>query len=68
MLVVDGLLEPLANAALVLLKKNMSVIVNGVSKQGRPNLRDIIADLNTPFATPVEVRLLLLLLLLVGLV
>lgn len=53
--VVDAMLEPLADAALKLLKKDLSVIVNGASKSGRPNLRDIIADPNTPFATHVEV-------------
>ncbi|XP_071538541.1 probable 4-coumarate--CoA ligase 3 [Panulirus ornatus] len=54
MLVVDEVLEPLANAALKSLQRDIPVVVNGVSTCGRPNLRDIIADPNTQFARHVD--------------
>lgn len=60
-LVVEAILEPVANAALDLLAKEdkrwlaMPVFTNGASQHGRPNLRDIIADPNVPFANVIEV-------------
>lgn len=60
-IVVDAILEPVVDAALGLLGKEnkafvdgVVVIVNGPSKHGRPNLRDIVADPNTPFVDIVE--------------
>lgn len=48
-------MEPLAEAALKVLKRDVPVVVNGPSANARPNLREIIADSNTPFADFVDV-------------
>ncbi|XP_037782771.1 probable 4-coumarate--CoA ligase 3 [Penaeus monodon] len=57
LLVVEGVMEPLAEAALKLLKREVPVVVNGPSANARPNLREIITDSNTPFADFVDVPL-----------
>ncbi|XP_047471309.1 4-coumarate--CoA ligase 3-like isoform X2 [Penaeus chinensis] len=57
LLVVEGVMEPLAEAALKVLKREVPVVVNGPSANARPNLREIIADSNTPFADFVDVPL-----------
>lgn len=54
-LVVDSLMEPLADAALALLQWDIPVIVNGASKSGRPNLREIITDTSIPYAQQVDI-------------
>lgn len=57
LLVVEAVMEPLAEAALKVLKRDVPVVVNGPSANARPNLREIIADSNTPFADFVDVPL-----------
>ncbi|PYZ99280.1 hypothetical protein A6K26_010085, partial [Gammaproteobacteria bacterium 2W06] len=57
LLVVEAVMEPLAEAALKVLKREVPVVVNGPSANARPNLREIIADSNTPFADFVDVPL-----------
>ncbi|KAB7499730.1 4-coumarate--CoA ligase-like 7, partial [Armadillidium nasatum] len=46
LLVVDSILEPLADAVLKVLGKPMPVVVNGVSSSGRPNAQEVLADPN----------------------
>lgn len=56
-LVVESVLEPLADAALQILQKDIPVFVNGPSKHQRPNLQQIVKDANVPFAKQVEVSM-----------
>ncbi|RXG69223.1 4-coumarate--CoA ligase-like 7 [Armadillidium vulgare] len=46
LLVVDPILEPLADAALKVLGKPMPIVVNGVSSSGRPNAQEVLVDPN----------------------
>ncbi|KAL7636811.1 UNVERIFIED_CONTAM: hypothetical protein RMT77_012567 [Armadillidium vulgare] len=46
LLVVDPILEPLADAALKVLGKSLTVVVNGASKSGRPNAQEVLTDPN----------------------
>ncbi|XP_068240606.1 uncharacterized protein [Palaemon carinicauda] len=54
LLVVESIMEPLADAALQLLRSDIPIIVNGKSARGRPNLQEIVTDVNTPFASDME--------------
>ncbi|XP_042211277.1 4-coumarate--CoA ligase 1-like isoform X4 [Homarus americanus] len=54
-LVVDAMMEPLADATLLHLQQDIHVLVNGTSKNGRANLREIISSDNIPFAHQVDV-------------
>ncbi|XP_076061824.1 uncharacterized protein LOC143037462 [Oratosquilla oratoria] len=55
MVICHPLLEGVADAALRLHGSPCSVVVTGPSSHGHPNLLEIIADPNIPFADPVEI-------------
>ncbi|XP_042879849.1 4-coumarate--CoA ligase 3-like [Penaeus japonicus] len=57
LLVVEGVMEPQADAALGILKREIPVVVNGPSPNARPNVREVLVDPNTPFADYVDVPL-----------
>lgn len=56
LIVVESIMEPLVDAALQILQKDIPVVVNGPSKRNRPNVRDIIQQTNIPFATDIEYK------------
>ncbi|XP_066949077.1 uncharacterized protein [Macrobrachium rosenbergii] len=54
LLVVESIMEPLADAVLQILRRDIPIIVNGTSAKGRPSLQEIVNDANTPFASDME--------------
>ncbi|RXG59307.1 hypothetical protein Avbf_17107 [Armadillidium vulgare] len=56
LLVVDTFFEPIADAAFKIMGKTLPVVVNGVSKNGRPNAQEILADPNAKMLdyTPID--------------
>lgn len=57
MLVIDALVEPLADAAFQFMNKPLPVVVNGPSKYGRPNAQELFANPSAPMADPCNVGL-----------